>query len=337
MAEKNYQNSIDPKVKIPSFTGSLFNWRPKAVKAPDESRNQNNITVTDLNKELKNHTIKAIIKVVIMDFLSEYLSYNKLEFSERSYILRVLDSLRTGRPFIEPHTFFCCIIFILYAFLAFSIMWNFSCIIFGIILKPLLSDNVNKNKNREVSKSFKTNLKKWLIDTIFNMKPLMGVPYFSTGPRDLWSNQWHQIYQEIFKELGYNPIQNYFKHNKFLGRILGIYSAFLISGLFHEYISIVAFNHFSLDYITFFLFHGIFFILWETVENKILERENKILERGKDFEENFGTKVFKMVLFLPIAAFTTPLFAEPYIKRLNYYSNLYIYKNLRKWTNKNCH
>ncbi|CAG8792067.1 1796_t:CDS:1, partial [Gigaspora rosea] len=220
-------------------------------------------------------------------------------FSERSYVLRVLDYLRTGRPFIEPHTFFCCIIFILCAILAFSIVWNIGCIIFGIILKPLLSDNVNNNKNQKESKSFKTNLKKWLIDTIFHTKPLIGDPYFATGPRDLWSNQWQQLYQQIFKELGYYPTQNYFKQNEFLGRELGIFSTFLISGLFHEYISIVAFNYFSLDYIAFFLFHGIFFILWETVECKILGR-------GTDFKDNFGTKVFKMALLLPIAVFTTP-------------------------------
>ncbi|CAG8797738.1 36590_t:CDS:1 [Gigaspora margarita] len=328
--KKNYQSSIDSKIKIPSFTASLFNWRPNAVKIPDESRHQkyiDSINVTDLNIKMINHTIKAIINVVIFDLITEYLRYNKPKFSERSYGLRVLDYLKTGRPFIEPYTFLNCIIFIILGIILCSLMWNIYCIISGIILKPLLSDSVNKNRKQEESKIFKTNLKEWLILTIFYTKPLMGKPYFSTGPRDLWSNQWHQIHNQNFQELGYLPIRSYFKHNKTLGQVLGICSVFLISGLFHDYIAIVAFNHFSLDYVVFFLFHGILLILWEAVEGKILGR-------GKDFKDNFGSKVFKMTLFLPIAILTTPLFAEPYVKGIDFHSYLNICTNLTKWTNK---
>ncbi|RIB01102.1 hypothetical protein C2G38_1048133 [Gigaspora rosea] len=325
--KKNYQSSIDSKIKIPSFAASLFNWRPNAVKIPDESKYQkyiDSINVTDLNIEMINHTIKAITKFVILDLIAEYLRHNKPEFPERSYGLRVLDYLRTGHPFIEPYTFFYCIIFIILVIIAFSLGWNIDCIIFGIILKPLLSGNVNKNRKREESKPFKTNLKEWLILTIFYTKPLMDKPYFSTGPRDLWSNQWHQIYHQSFQELGYLPVQSYFKHNKPLGQLLGTFSVFLISGLFHEYIAIVAFDHFSLDYTAFFLFHGILLILWEAVEGKILGR-------GKDFKDSFEIKVFKMALFLPIAVFILPLFVEPYVKGLYIYSHLDIYTNLRKW------
>ncbi|CAG8659978.1 12466_t:CDS:1, partial [Dentiscutata heterogama] len=284
--KKNYQSSIDSKIKIPSFIASLFNWRPDAVTIPDESKYQryiDSIKVTDINQVIINHTIEAIIKFLIIDLISDYLRINKPEFSERSYGLRVLDYLRTGRPFIEIYTFFYCILFIIVAIISFLIFWDVNCIIFGIILKPLLSDSDDKNRKREESKSFKTNLKEWLIISIFYTKPLMDKPYFSTGPRDLWSNQWHQIYHQIFIELGYLPVRNYFKHNKTLGRILGTCSVFLLSGLFHDYIAMVAFKYFSLDYTTFFLFHGILLILWEAVENNILGK-------GKDFKENFGIK-----------------------------------------------
>ncbi|RIB16605.1 hypothetical protein C2G38_2189457 [Gigaspora rosea] len=137
----------------------------------------------------------------------------------------------------------------------------------------------------------------------------------------------HQKYIDSINELGYLPIRSYFKHNKTLGQVLGICSVFLISGLFHDYIAIVAFNHFSLDYVVFFLFHGILLILWEAIEGKILGR-------GKDFKDNFGSKVFKMALFLPIAIFTTPLFAEPYVNGIDFHSHLNICTNLTKWTNK---
>ncbi|CAG8618638.1 14734_t:CDS:1 [Dentiscutata erythropus] len=329
--KKNYQSSIDSKIKIPSFTASLFNLRPNAVTIPDESKYQryiDSIKVTDINQVIINHTIKAIIKYVILDLIVEYLRINKPEFSERSYGLRVLDYLRTGRLFIETYTFFYCILFIILVIIAVSISWNITCIIFGIILKPLLSDNVDKNRKREESKSFKTKLKEWLIISIFYTKPLMDKPYFSTGPRDLWSNQWHQIFYQIFIEIGYLPVRNYFKHDITLGRILGTCSVFLLSGLCHDYVAIVTFSHFSLDYTSFFLFHGLLLILWEAVEVKILGR-------GKDFKDSMGIKVFKMALFLPIAIFTVPLFAEPYVKGLNFYSNLNIYTNLTIWINKN--
>ncbi|CAG8711559.1 5329_t:CDS:1, partial [Dentiscutata heterogama] len=97
--KKNFQSSIDSKIKIPSFTASLFNWRPNAVTIPDESKYQryiDSIKVKDLNQEIINNTIKAIINFVILDLIVEYLRINKPEFLERSYGLRVLDYLRTG-------------------------------------------------------------------------------------------------------------------------------------------------------------------------------------------------------------------------------------------------
>ncbi|CAG8724078.1 11047_t:CDS:1 [Dentiscutata erythropus] len=328
--KKNYQSSIDSKIKIPSFIGSLFNWRPDAVTIPDKQKYQKHIDfieVTDLYKEMINHTIKAIIKFVILDLIGEYLRNNKSEIPERSYGLRVLDYLRTGHPFTDIYTFFHCILLIAILNISFSLVWNIDCIIYGILLKPLFfSNSVNEKRKLEESTSFKTKLKEWLIISIFYTKPIMGQPYFSTGPRDLWSKQWHQVLKPAFKELGYLPVRNYFKHNKTLGRVLGTLSAFLISGLFHDYIAIVAFNHFSLDYVAFFLLHGILFILLETVENIIVGKE-------KDAKDNFGIKVFKMALYLPIAIFTVPLFAEPYVKGINFFSNLNILTNLAKWIN----
>ncbi|CAG8595859.1 2414_t:CDS:1 [Dentiscutata erythropus] len=324
--KRNYQSSIDSKIKIPSFIGSLFNWRPDAVTIPDKQKYQKYIDfieVTDLNKEMINHTINAIIKFVILDLIGEYLRDNKPEIPERSYGLRVLDYLRTGHPFTDRYIFFHCILLIFILIVSFSLVWNINCIIYGMFLKPLLTNNVNEKRKLEKSKYFKTQLKEWLITSIFYTKPIMGKPYFSTGPRDLWSKQWHQILNQSFKELGYLPVRNCFKHNKTLGQVLGTCSVFLISGLFHDYIAIVAFNHFSLDYVAFFLLHGILLILLEPVENYIVRRE-------KDAKDNFGIKVFKMALFLPIAIFTVPLFAEPYVKGLNFYSNLNIYTNLAK-------
>ncbi|CAG8539197.1 5657_t:CDS:2 [Cetraspora pellucida] len=273
--KKNYQFSVDSKIKVPSFIGSLCNWRPKSITIPDESKYQkyiDSIKVSDLNREMINNTIKLIIKSLILRLLSEYLKNNEPIISERSYGLRILDYLRTGHPFIETYTFFFCILYIIRAILLFSQSWNIYCIIYGIILRLLLSNDNDKNKDknrkqRDESKSLKIIIKEWLILSIFYTKPLMGNPWFSTSPRDLWSNQWHQILNQVFQELGYFPIKNYFKHNKTIGRMLGICSAFLLSGLLHDYLAIVSFDHFSIDCTIFFLFNGILLVLWEVVED----------------------------------------------------------------------
>ncbi|CAG8653853.1 4632_t:CDS:1, partial [Cetraspora pellucida] len=59
--KKNYQSSVDSKVKVPSFIGSLCNWRPKSVTIPDESKHKkyiDAIKVSDLNQEMINITAK---------------------------------------------------------------------------------------------------------------------------------------------------------------------------------------------------------------------------------------------------------------------------------------
>ncbi|CAG8712421.1 25013_t:CDS:2 [Gigaspora margarita] len=208
--KKNYQFSIDSKTKIPSFIGSLFNWRPNAMTIPEDSNYQkyiDSIKVTDLNLEMINHLIKIIIKSVILGFLVKFLKNNRPEIPERSYALRVLDYLWTG------------------------LFWNSNCIIYGIILRPLLSNGVNGDKKlQEEQKSFKIIAKEWLILTIFYTKPLMGNPYFSISPRDFWSNQWQQLFHLSFKEIGYLPVQKYFSHNRTLGNVLGICAVYLLSG-----------------------------------------------------------------------------------------------------------
>ncbi|CAG8589609.1 2831_t:CDS:1 [Dentiscutata erythropus] len=325
--KKNYQFSKDSKIKIPSFIESLFNLRPNALTIPDNSNYQkyiDSITVADLNSEMINHTIKTIVKSVILEFLIKYLRNNRPEIPERSYGLRVLDYFFTGHPFIETYTFFYCILWIISVIMNFSIMWNVNCLAFGIILRPLLSNGENKNEKLRESKSFKIIVKEWLILSIFYTKPLMCNPYFSTSPRDFWSNQWQQLYYEAFQELGYLPVRKYFRNNKTLGHVLGICAVYLISGLFHDYIAIVVFNHFSIDFIIFFLFHALLLILWEVIEGRILGR------RG-DIKDSFIIRIFKVALFLSIASFSLPQFAETYIKGQYIHSYLDINKSLVKW------
>ncbi|CAG8580246.1 3027_t:CDS:1, partial [Cetraspora pellucida] len=206
--KKNYQFSIDLKTKFPSFVSTLFNWRINGITISYETNYQkyiDSITVKDLNLKMINHLIKAITKFVILDLLLEYLKDNKPEIPERSYALRVLDYLITGHPFTETYTFVYCFLWSILIILSFSLVWNKACILFGIILRPLLSNSVKENEKLQESKSLKMIIKEWLILSLFYTKPLMGNPFLSIDPRDFWSNQWHQIYNEPFHELGYFP------------------------------------------------------------------------------------------------------------------------------------
>ncbi|EIW74081.1 hypothetical protein CONPUDRAFT_133484 [Coniophora puteana RWD-64-598 SS2] len=58
--------------------------------------------------------------------------------------------------------------------------------------------------------------------------PLFDAPWRSTSLRELWSQRWHQLFQELFISLGSRPT------NRVFGRPAGIIGAFLVSGVLHD-------------------------------------------------------------------------------------------------------
>ncbi|CAG8837582.1 349_t:CDS:1, partial [Cetraspora pellucida] len=77
MVEKNYQFSVDSKIKVPSFIGSLT--------IPDESKYQkyiNSIKVSDLNREMINNRTELIVKSLFLELLSKYLKTTNQKFQK---------------------------------------------------------------------------------------------------------------------------------------------------------------------------------------------------------------------------------------------------------------
>ncbi|CAG8796076.1 28103_t:CDS:2, partial [Gigaspora margarita] len=136
------------------------------------------------------------------------------------------------------------------------------------------------------NKSYITHIKEWLILTIFYTKPLVDKPYLSTSPRDFWSNRWHSIYRECFRELFYLPVRNFFKFNRTFGFILGILSVYLISGIIHDYIDFVSFDY----------------------------SKGYSIGKGRNIKDNLAIKIFKILIFLSVLSLTAPWYAEPLIR-----------------------
>ncbi|CAG8526107.1 9356_t:CDS:2 [Dentiscutata heterogama] len=272
----------------PSFISSLFNWRPHALTIPDKNNYQGyieSITNKELNLYIIKRTILMFGKFLFFDFLIEFLLDNEPEIPEKLYILRIFDYFVTGHQIISLYNFFYCNIYLLLTYVTFSFGWDVQIILFGIILNPLLFIK-NKGKQSEENKSYITHIKEWLILTIFYTKPLVDKPFLSTSPRDFWSNRWHSIYRECFRDLFYFPVRNFFKSNRNIGYILGILLVYFISGILHDYINFVAFSY-TKGYST---------------------------GRGRNVKDSLTVKIFKIVIFLSVLSLTAPWNAEPLIR-----------------------
>ncbi|CAG8646639.1 12979_t:CDS:2 [Dentiscutata erythropus] len=275
--------------------------RPHALTIPDKNNYQGyieSITHKELNLYIIKRTILMFGKFLFFDFLIEFLLDNEPEIPERLYILRIFDYFVTGHQIISLYNFFYCNVYLLLTYVTFSFGWDVQIILFGIILNPLLFIK-NNGKQSEENKSYITRIKEWLILTtyitrikewliltIFHTKPLVDKPFLSTSPRDFWSNRWHSIYRECFRELFYYPVRNFFKFNRNIGYILGILLVYFISGILHDYIYFISFAY----------------------------AESYSTGRGRNVKDSLTVKIFKIVIFLSVLSLTAPWNAEPLIR-----------------------
>ncbi|KAG0171868.1 hypothetical protein DFQ28_000196 [Apophysomyces sp. BC1034] len=65
--------------------------------------------------------------------------------------------------------------------------------------------------------------------------PLFDKPWLSRSVHELWSQRWHQIFRPIFYRIAYKPSRTLFA-SPAIGRALGMFAVFLMSGLMHDYI-----------------------------------------------------------------------------------------------------
>uniref|UniRef100_U9TWR9 Wax synthase domain-containing protein n=1 Tax=Rhizophagus irregularis (strain DAOM 181602 / DAOM 197198 / MUCL 43194) TaxID=747089 RepID=U9TWR9_RHIID len=154
-------------------------------------------------------------------------------------------------------------------------------------------------------------LKLWLISLLFYSKPIFNQPYLSENPRELWSIRWHQMFHEIFVELGYKPACYLFSSFPAkLQKIFGTLASFAISGILHEYILYSSSRYLTLEQFTYFLFNAIVMMIWESFSKFRLDQGQKFL--WKRIRDSLFMTVFVL--------FTLPWFIEPYIKCEHYHS-----------------
>ncbi|CAG8494143.1 10427_t:CDS:2 [Acaulospora morrowiae] len=202
-----------------------------------------------------------------------------------------------------------------------------------ILRHILLCEKSNSNKSSTSPRVFQILtpkqtevMKEWLVLMIFHSKPPFNRPYLSNSPRDMWTNRWHSVFLETFKELAYYPTKN-LTVNKFgrkLGNALGVMSVFLVSALFHEYICFTSWGSSYGDHIAFFIYHGIVMVTWESLvmivaktKGGMDEEKSKGGARNENKENGYEIKrkiidVFKWAIFMIVIIPGLPFFCEPF-------------------------
>ncbi|CAG8543367.1 3971_t:CDS:1 [Ambispora leptoticha] len=176
----------------------------------------------------------------------------------------------------------------------------------------------------------------WCTHMVFYSPTLFNNPGFSSSPRDLWSNRWHQGFSEQFKQLAFYPTHNLvikFGGNKKLACAMGAVSCFLLSGLMHEYILyafIGAENNTAGHQFLFFVVHAVMFVVWEGVENTMRshggnKEKKEICHDVANREKKSGW--IKIIIWNIILISTLPLFIEPYRRRTHCMMHFYCTAN----------
>ncbi|RIB10591.1 hypothetical protein C2G38_2205647 [Gigaspora rosea] len=255
-------------------------------------------------------------------------------------------------------------------FLYINMSWLYEICLFccTLLLYGILFYDKNRDVELKNDNVFNKNLivvKSWLISFLFETPMLFDIPYLSSSPKDFWNRRWQQMYRQSFSELAYQPtfyftfasLISLFSNNflnstkvtsnkviekkvvpKFIKNIIfllshscGIFAAFFLSGLFHDYVIFGTFGFYSSEQMGFFLFHALVMIIWEGIGmlfgNKPIKQ--KVSNDKKDWEKkdekdqickndssntNIGIKFLQFIIWNSILIFSTPLMIEPYIR-----------------------
>ncbi|CAG8763205.1 1386_t:CDS:2 [Gigaspora margarita] len=320
---KEYHLSNTQKFELKSFSSTLFNWRSDALEIDGSERKYiDQVTLNDYFVNQGKRIAITILKFLIYEFILAWTETYKPIIPDRIYLLRFIDYLLTGKPFITPFYLFYHYVLAINVYIYISLFYDFFVLFCGLILLPLLQtsqssqDSVDKSSKSQYQSTQSTNsstirkVKEWLILLLFYTKTPMNLPFMSTTPRDHWSKRWQISFREIFLGLGYVPTKNLFGKHKKIGKVFGTLSAFFISGLLHEHFIYCMWGTRPGEQMSFFLFHGILLIVWEFIEG-LLFGDRMIMHEVKD---SLGIWLFKLVLFNTFGIFSIPFFMEPYLR-----------------------
>jgi hypothetical protein len=94
-----------------------------------------------------------------------------------------------------------------------------------------------------------------LLLNLLARKPIDDVwhyPFLATSPRDFWSRRWNRLCRGHFHRVVFTPILRHTGSHS-----LAAMSVFVLSGLLHDYLNLVAFHQASLANTLFFTVHGV--------------------------------------------------------------------------------
>ncbi|RIA88263.1 hypothetical protein C1645_826633 [Glomus cerebriforme] len=315
-----YQNSKNSKEFKP-FLWTLFNWRLDSfIISPKSNEKKNSLiikspTTSQINKKLINRFIIIIAKFLIFELAHFFSTKFEIEIPEKAYQVRLIEFFTKGIPFITIPLILQSLNFIVLIYTWLSLNYDIPNIFIAIFFRFFIHSTSKKNDQKLflIQSGFLTpseyvSLKEWIITLLFNTNHMFNEPWMTSSPRDFWSNRWHLMFSEIFKELGYLPVRNFFVSffPRKIANIMGILGAFCISSILHEYFIIGQFDIWTGEHFFFFMIHGVIIILWEIV----FGYENK----------NYDTKIkrfLKWILMAIIYLLVLPAFVEPMRRKLD--------------------
>ncbi|POG75024.1 hypothetical protein GLOIN_2v1569819 [Rhizophagus irregularis DAOM 181602=DAOM 197198] len=308
------KKSLNDPSYIKPFVWSLFYWRAKEGNIPimrQDDLLKQGITKDRLESYINRHYIIYLCVWILYMICAQFSELFVPDIPKTSFPIRVIEYFfYDGPPFTSLFNLFYCYIYA--GALFFSINYLYEVIILSSahLLKYIYS-TPNSFLHRTLTNDQLNSLKLWLISLLFYSKPIFNQPYLSENPRELWSIRWHQMFHEIFVELGYKPACYLFSSFPAkLQKIFGTLASFAISGILHEYILYSSSRYLTLEQFTYFLFNAIVMMIWESFSKFRLDQGQKFL--WKRIRDSLFMTVFVL--------FTLPWFIEPYIKCEHYHS-----------------
>jgi len=316
------KNCVESPKTVTPFWWGLVNWR--AIKPSDKDQ-QRKLPANPAS--LERRFISFITMWAIYVFCAQILELFPPEVPSKPYPLRVIDFIRTGKPFVSLHELLYCYFY--GGALAVSMSFLYELIlIHAAILFRVLSMKPKTPLNALLTPSQQASLKEWLSSLLFHAKPLFNYPILSSGPVDFWKNRWHSVCTESFSNLG-GILGRRFERGTRIRKMMEVVGTFFVSAVVHEYYTISVHGKSRGEHFSFILFHALVIIVWENVwgmwrdlgvsERKGHNTENKKKGREeKGAEKKMLKQVAKILGWNLVPLFTAPWFFEPYI-RSEYY------------------
>jgi hypothetical protein len=238
-----------------------------------------------------------------------------IEVPEKSYSIRLVEFITKGIPpitMISLLQYFNLIVFI-YSWA--SLSYDIFIIVVTIIFHLFFNSTLEKNNRNPIlirlgllTPSEYISLKEWFVTLLFNTKHMFNEPWLSTSPRECWSVRWQLSLKEIFQELGFLPARNLFASivPRKIANMIGVFGAFGVSALLHEYLLIGDFDEWNTQYFP-FMSQAVICVLWEVVFGSEKKNEDTLIK-----------KFLRWVLLLVISLLSLPAALEPMKKRLEF-------------------